>query len=91
MFTLRADQHTRKRRGVSGTNMPAVRADDSGEHERDYRRREDGRKRTRSFPLFRVSGRDLPRAGPPPALVRRKKDARCGSPPRVVSLCVSQL
>jgi hypothetical protein len=46
MFTLRANQHARKRRGVSGTDMPAVRTDDSGEHKRDYRRSGRGRKRS---------------------------------------------
>jgi hypothetical protein len=60
MFTLRANQNARKRRGVSRTDMPAVRTDDSGEHEHGYRRRERGRKHKRSFPLFRASGRDLP-------------------------------
>ena len=57
MFTLRANQNARKRRGVSRTDMPAVRTDDSGEHEHGYRRRERGRKHKRSFPLFRASGR----------------------------------
>jgi hypothetical protein len=72
MFTLRANQNARKRRGVSRTDMPAVRTDDSGEHEHGYRRRERGRKRKRSFPLFRASDRDLP---PCVRLVTREDDS----------------
>jgi hypothetical protein len=55
--------------------MPAVRTDDSGEHEHGYRRRERGRKRKRSFPLFRAGGRDLP---PWVRLVTRRRVARSG-------------
>jgi len=77
MFTLRANQNARKRRGVSRTDMPAVRTDDSGEHEHGYRRRERGRKRKRSFPLFRARGRDLP---PWVRLVTRRRLARTAEP-----------
>jgi hypothetical protein len=61
MFTLRSNQPTRKPRGVSGTDMPAVRTDNSDKHKPDYRRRNAG-KRKRQFP------NDLAqRAGVPPA------------------------
>jgi len=76
MFTLRANQNARKRRGVSRTDMPAVRTDDSGEHEHGYRRRERGRKHKRSFPLFRASGRDLPWV----RFVTRRQLARTAEP-----------
>ena len=49
MSTFSADQHARKGRSGSGADMPAVGADDSGEHERDYRRSGRGRKRRQGF------------------------------------------
>jgi hypothetical protein len=42
MFTLRSNQPTRKPHGVSGTDMPAVRTDNSDKHKPDYRRRNAG-------------------------------------------------